>query len=74
MNVRGKHGRTALVIASQYGCTKFVLDLLKSGADISLKSDWEEGAIEYAAMNNHSDIVGMLQKYGEKDFETSTST
>lgn len=52
--------------ASEKGYLGLVVQLLKAGANIELKSMWGETALSIASRQQHSEVVAVLVKHGAK--------
>ncbi|ETI70294.1 ankyrin repeat domain-containing protein [Neobacillus vireti] len=61
LNDKNDMGKTALIIAAEYGYTDIVKMLLNNGADPSLKSNEGKTALEYALHWNHEEIIKLLK-------------
>ena len=59
-NVRDKGGSTPLMKASWFGCTPSVVNLLRAGADSSVKNDRGRSAEDLARERGHNEIVNIL--------------
>ena len=61
INRLNNDGKTALMIASEYGYTMIVKILIGNGADSSLKSIEGKSALQYAQDWNHEEIIHLLK-------------
>ncbi|XP_069687355.1 uncharacterized protein [Periplaneta americana] len=57
-----------LTNAVQYGNFDLVLKLLKSGANINSRNEYEETPLQVAVENNHFEMIRMLLEEGGADF------
>jgi len=62
INARCLNGSTTLMSASHYGLNNIVNLLLRRGADIELKDDFSETAIDKARESNYFDTVAILEQ------------
>ena len=61
INSKNNEGKTALIIAAEYGYTKIVEILLHNGADVALKSKEGKTALDYAKKWKHKEIINILK-------------
>lgn len=61
INSQNKEGKTALIIAAEYGYTDIVKLLLDNGANMLIKSNEGKTALDYATKWNHSEIEKLLK-------------
>ena len=61
INSKNNEGKTALIIAAEYGYTKIVEILLHNGADAALKSKEGKTALDYAKKWKHKEIIIILK-------------
>lgn len=62
INEKNSEGKTALMIASEYGYASTVKILLENGANMKVKSKQGKTAFEYAKKWNHKDVMKLLNK------------
>ena len=60
INDQNNEGKTALIIAAEYGYENIVKILLENGADPLIKSNEGKIALDYATQWEHEDIIQML--------------
>lgn len=61
LNLTNEVGKTALIIAAEYGYPNIVKILLKSGANTKLKSKEGKTALDYAKKWKHKEIISLLK-------------
>lgn len=61
-NARGKEGGTPLMAAAWFGCGDSVSELIRHGADPTLRDNKDRNARDLAAQRGHSEVVKLLDK------------
>ena len=61
INDQNLEGKTALIIAAEYGYTNIVEILLQNGADAGIKSNEGKIALDYAIDWEHQEIIHLLK-------------
>ncbi|XP_050798015.1 ankyrin repeat domain-containing protein 29 isoform X2 [Gopherus flavomarginatus] len=64
VDCRDSLGTTALMVASHYGHTECVRELVLQGADINLQRESGTTALFFAAQQGHNDVVRFLFEFG----------
>ncbi|KAG8529051.1 uncharacterized protein KY384_005686 [Bacidia gigantensis] len=65
------HGTTALMASSQVGLVDVVRELLRHGADTTLKDHDGYTAIQYAGVFHHDEVVQILEKSKPPDIDSA---
>jgi ankyrin repeat protein len=76
VDIQGRHGNTALHLASIQGMTEVVLALVSSGVDVNLFNDLGENSLAKACQNGHTQLATALlmnRAYTEPDSLNATS-
>jgi ankyrin repeat protein len=63
INAQEKYGKTALILATESDSPKTVRKLLENGADISIKDDNEDTALNIAISNKMTEIETIITEY-----------
>ena len=61
INTQNTEGKTALIIAAEYGYTNIVEILVENGADQTIKSKEGKVAFDYAVQWEHQEIIEVLK-------------
>jgi ankyrin repeat protein len=72
INHQDKYGKTALILAIESNSPKIVSILLLSGADINIKDQDGYNALATAELQQHSEIIEIIQDYIDKQKEKKT--
>lgn len=61
INSKNNEGKTAVIIAAEYGYSMIVEILLRNGADSEIKSNEGKTALDYAKKWKHKEIINLLK-------------
>ena len=73
INFKGEYGMTPLILATESNSPKIVSKLLLSGADISVKDNNENTALDIAVSNEMTEIEQIIKEYQIQQNEPKTS-
>lgn len=75
VNVKGRFGCTALILASNNNHPEIVKALIDAGADVNLQDKWDNTALIWASSQGHTEIVKALLAAGAKiELQTDTGS